>query len=119
MITRVNNITHQIGLGGVFHGGIAIDGVEWSFGYCDAGTGVYSCKPTKVSSRGLMHQFSMHHPPPGADMPCGGHIPSPPRTASPPYALRGLCCLPLKWWVMQSLTLSECMRNSFYVNACV
>ena len=33
------------GLGGVFHGGIVVDGLEWSFGYCESGSGVYACKP--------------------------------------------------------------------------
>lgn len=78
MITRVNNITHQIGLGGVFHGGVAIDGVEWSFGYCDAGTGVYSCKPTKVSSICTVHQCAMHQcvNTPCIKTPCRGRIPT-------------------------------------------
>ena len=30
---------------GVFHAGVEIDGVEYSFGWCEDGTGVYSCTP--------------------------------------------------------------------------
>ena len=30
---------------GVFHAGVEISGVEYSFGYCERGTGVYSCEP--------------------------------------------------------------------------
>mmetsp|Transcript_21317 Transcript_21317/g.46558 ORF Transcript_21317/g.46558 Transcript_21317/m.46558 type:complete len:502 (-) Transcript_21317:1317-2822(-) len=43
-VVKLNNITHQLGMGGVFHGAIAIEGLEWSFGYCDSGTGVYCCE---------------------------------------------------------------------------
>lgn len=32
-------------LGGVFHGGIEVNGKEWSYGYCEKGTGVYYCMP--------------------------------------------------------------------------
>lgn len=46
-ISVLNNVTHFIGLGGVFHGAIEVYGKEWSFGYCLNGTGVYSCAPKK------------------------------------------------------------------------
>lgn len=39
-LVRVNSITRGVGLGGVFHGGIEVYGVEWSYGYCEEGTGV-------------------------------------------------------------------------------
>ena len=48
-IERLNNITRQINLGGVFHGAIELQGShkfagrEYSFGYCERGTGVYAC----------------------------------------------------------------------------
>lgn len=29
----------------MFHGGIEVNGQEWSFGYCPTGTGVYCCRP--------------------------------------------------------------------------
>lgn len=35
----------SMGLGGVFHCGVEVNREEWSFGYCDYGTGVYSCRP--------------------------------------------------------------------------
>lgn len=46
-ISVINNVTHFVGLGGVFHGAIEIMGEEWSFGYCLHGTGVYSCPPKR------------------------------------------------------------------------
>ncbi|AQL02655.1 hypothetical protein Zm00014a_014509 [Zea mays] len=37
-----------IGLGGIFHTAIQVYGdEEWSFGYCERGTGVFSCPPCK------------------------------------------------------------------------
>ena len=32
-------------LGGVFHGGVEVNGKEWSYGYCEKGSGVYHCVP--------------------------------------------------------------------------
>lgn len=43
VIQRLNNATRAIALGGVFHGAVVLGGVEWSFGFCEAGTGVYCC----------------------------------------------------------------------------
>ncbi|KAG0593149.1 hypothetical protein M758_1G300900 [Ceratodon purpureus] len=34
-----------IGLGGIFHGAVEVYGKEWSFGYCENGSGVFSCPP--------------------------------------------------------------------------
>lgn len=34
-----------IGLGGIFHGAIEVYGKEWSFGFCETGSGVFSCPP--------------------------------------------------------------------------
>ncbi|KAG2319269.1 hypothetical protein Bca4012_054463 [Brassica carinata] len=37
-----------IGLGGIFHSAIQVYGdEEWSYGYCEQGTGVFSCPSTK------------------------------------------------------------------------
>lgn len=44
-ITKLNDLTR--GVFGVFHGGIEVYGVEWSFGFCEQGTGVYACHPKK------------------------------------------------------------------------
>eukprot|EP01024_Parvocaulis_polyphysoides_P007473 TRINITY_DN12225_c0_g1_i2.p2 TRINITY_DN12225_c0_g1~~TRINITY_DN12225_c0_g1_i2.p2 ORF type:complete len:234 (-),score=14.94 TRINITY_DN12225_c0_g1_i2:220-822(-) len=44
-ITTVNGVTRQLGLGGAFHGAVEIYGWEWSFGFCERGTGVYRCLP--------------------------------------------------------------------------
>lgn len=46
-INVINNVTHFMGLGGVFHGAVEVFGEEWSFGYCLNGTGVYACAPKK------------------------------------------------------------------------
>lgn len=42
-ITRLNNLTRNLfgGVGGIFHGAIVIDGIEYSFGFCESGSGVY------------------------------------------------------------------------------
>jgi hypothetical protein len=34
-----------MGIGGVFHGAVEVEGWEWSYGYCERGTGVYRCRP--------------------------------------------------------------------------
>lgn len=44
-INVINNVTHALNLGGVFHGAVEVVGEEWSFGYCVRGTGVYACTP--------------------------------------------------------------------------
>jgi hypothetical protein len=45
VIMRVNNVTRDFAMGGVFHGAVEVNGKEWSYGYCDAGSGVYACLP--------------------------------------------------------------------------
>lgn len=47
--------------GGVFHTGVELDGREWSFGYCDRGSGVNSHTPK---------QHPMHHYRETVTMPC-------------------------------------------------
>jgi hypothetical protein len=44
-VLRLNAIGRFTTLGGVFHGGIEVNQKEWSYGFCERGTGVYSCKP--------------------------------------------------------------------------
>ena len=31
--------------GASFHGAVEVNGDEWSYGYCDRGSGVYPCRP--------------------------------------------------------------------------
>ena len=44
-IMGLNKVTNAIGAGGVFHGGVAFAGKEWSFGYTPNGTGVFHVRP--------------------------------------------------------------------------
>uniref|UniRef100_A0A1D1ZA77 PPPDE peptidase domain-containing protein 1 n=1 Tax=Anthurium amnicola TaxID=1678845 RepID=A0A1D1ZA77_9ARAE len=48
-ILQINRIfKDRIGLGGIFHSAIQVHGEEeWSFGFCEHGTGVFSCPPGK------------------------------------------------------------------------
>ncbi|XP_057546615.1 uncharacterized protein LOC130825416 [Amaranthus tricolor] len=48
-IMQINKIFKDgIGLGGIFHSAVQVFGEEeWSFGYCEQGTGVFSCPATK------------------------------------------------------------------------
>ncbi|KAK6117649.1 hypothetical protein DH2020_048611 [Rehmannia glutinosa] len=48
-IMQINKIFKDgIGLGGIFHSAVQVFGdEEWSFGYCEQGTGVFSCPSTK------------------------------------------------------------------------
>nr|GMD56708.1 deSI-like protein At4g17486 [Ipomoea batatas] len=48
-ILQINRIFKDgIGLGGIFHSAIQVHGdEEWSFGYCEQGTGVFSCPSGK------------------------------------------------------------------------
>ncbi|XP_010555681.1 PREDICTED: deSI-like protein At4g17486 [Tarenaya hassleriana] len=48
-IVQINRIFKDgIGLGGIFHSAIQVYGdEEWSFGFCEQGTGVFSCPSSK------------------------------------------------------------------------
>ncbi|KAG8381265.1 hypothetical protein BUALT_Bualt06G0104500 [Buddleja alternifolia] len=48
-ILQINKIFKDgIGLGGIFHSAVQVYGdEEWSFGFCEQGTGVFSCPSTK------------------------------------------------------------------------
>uniref|UniRef100_A0A0D6QW82 PPPDE domain-containing protein n=1 Tax=Araucaria cunninghamii TaxID=56994 RepID=A0A0D6QW82_ARACU len=46
VIVQLNKIMKDgIGIGGIFHSAVQIYGEEWSFGYCENGTGVFNCPP--------------------------------------------------------------------------
>lgn len=48
-VVRANSIAREVGLGGVFHGAIDVYGVEWSYGFCQSGTGVRArAAPSKL-----------------------------------------------------------------------
>lgn len=48
-IVQINKIFKDgIGLGGIFHSAVQVYGdEEWSFGFCEIGSGVFSCPPCK------------------------------------------------------------------------
>ncbi|XP_077248167.1 deSI-like protein At4g17486 [Tasmannia lanceolata] len=48
-IVQINKIFKDgIGLGGIFHSAVQVYGdEEWSFGFCEIGSGVFSCPPSK------------------------------------------------------------------------
>ncbi|XP_058084984.1 deSI-like protein sdu1 [Magnolia sinica] len=48
-ILHINKIFKDaIGLGGIFHSAVQVYGdEEWSFGFCETGSGVFSCPPTR------------------------------------------------------------------------
>ncbi|XP_078442438.1 uncharacterized protein LOC144712124 [Wolffia australiana] len=48
-ILQINRIfKDRIGLGGIFHSAVQVYGdEEWSFGFCEDGSGVFSCPPGK------------------------------------------------------------------------
>ncbi|GBG88467.1 hypothetical protein CBR_g47937 [Chara braunii] len=47
-IRQVNKIMRDtMGIGGIFHGAVEVHGEEWSFGYCERGSGVYCCAPKR------------------------------------------------------------------------
>ncbi|KAH7427785.1 hypothetical protein KP509_10G059800 [Ceratopteris richardii] len=50
-MTELNRLLRDgMGLGGIFHSAVEVyDNEEWSFGYCDTGSGVFSC-PSKANA---------------------------------------------------------------------
>ena len=45
-VSALNALTRDgLRLGGIFHGGVEVHGEEWSYGYCERGSGVYACAP--------------------------------------------------------------------------
>ena len=50
-IQHLNTLTKDtLNAGGIFHGGIEVHGYEYSYGYCEEGTGVYPCQPKMNSA---------------------------------------------------------------------
>lgn len=46
VIVQLNKVMKDaIGVGGIFHSAVEVYGEEWSFGFCENGTGVFSCPP--------------------------------------------------------------------------
>lgn len=41
-VVRLNNLTRAAAVGGVFHGAVQIGSVEFSYGFCERGSGVYA-----------------------------------------------------------------------------
>lgn len=45
-IVQLNKLMRDgLAFGGIFHGAVQVYEEEWSFGYCESGTGVFSCHP--------------------------------------------------------------------------
>jgi deubiquitinase DESI2 len=50
-VESLNSFTrHALNVGGIFHGAVEVFGDEYSFGYCDHGSGVYRCEPKRNSA---------------------------------------------------------------------
>eukprot|EP00929_Paragymnodinium_shiwhaense_P090022 TRINITY_DN5024_c0_g1_i4.p1 TRINITY_DN5024_c0_g1~~TRINITY_DN5024_c0_g1_i4.p1 ORF type:complete len:298 (-),score=68.61 TRINITY_DN5024_c0_g1_i4:243-1067(-) len=57
-ITGVNKALKLIGTG-AFHGGVEVYGTEWSFGYCEDGSGVFSCPPRGCDAHSFRQSVDM------------------------------------------------------------
>mmetsp|Transcript_36304 Transcript_36304/g.50430 ORF Transcript_36304/g.50430 Transcript_36304/m.50430 type:complete len:265 (-) Transcript_36304:203-997(-) len=51
-IHKINAVTYELG-GGLYHTAIEVFGKEFSFGYCESGSGVFDCIPQQCE----LHQF--------------------------------------------------------------
>lgn len=62
-IVQLNKIFKDgIGLGGIFHSAIEVYGkLEWSFGYCETGSGVFSCRRTENPMYVYRESLSLGH----------------------------------------------------------
>eukprot|EP00931_Biecheleriopsis_adriatica_P040857 TRINITY_DN23400_c0_g1_i2.p1 TRINITY_DN23400_c0_g1~~TRINITY_DN23400_c0_g1_i2.p1 ORF type:complete len:246 (-),score=68.63 TRINITY_DN23400_c0_g1_i2:16-726(-) len=58
VVTGVNEKLRLLGTG-AFHGAVEVYGQEWSFGYCEEGTGVFSCPPRGCSAHSFRESVSM------------------------------------------------------------
>eukprot|EP00746_Dinoflagellata_sp_MGD_P035514 gnl/MRDRNA2_/MRDRNA2_18503_c0_seq1.p1 gnl/MRDRNA2_/MRDRNA2_18503_c0~~gnl/MRDRNA2_/MRDRNA2_18503_c0_seq1.p1 ORF type:complete len:428 (-),score=52.32 gnl/MRDRNA2_/MRDRNA2_18503_c0_seq1:108-1391(-) len=54
LTATLNHVTNTLGMGGVFHAGVEVYWLEWSYGFIPQGTGVYPVKP-KQSTLGSFH----------------------------------------------------------------
>lgn len=46
VIININKVMRDgMGFGGIFHGAVEVYGEEWSYGFCERGSGVFSCPP--------------------------------------------------------------------------
>lgn len=57
-ISDLNEILKPIGTG-VFHGGVEVYGLEWSYGYTPDGTGVFQCLPKQCTSHTYRESIDM------------------------------------------------------------
>ncbi|KAJ1460756.1 PPPDE putative peptidase domain-containing protein [Pelagophyceae sp. CCMP2097] len=48
MLASLNLYTLSAWEVGIFHAGVEIDGVEYSYGFCERGTGVFTCEPRRA-----------------------------------------------------------------------
>eukprot|EP00250_Pteridium_aquilinum_P002000 c12212_g1_i1 orf=546-1472(+) len=64
-ILQLNKIFKDgIGLGGIFHSAIEVYGKqEWSFGFCESGTGVFNCRRTENPMYIYRESLSLGHTP--------------------------------------------------------
>ncbi|KAJ7550549.1 hypothetical protein O6H91_07G105400 [Diphasiastrum complanatum] len=62
VIVNLNKLMRDgIGLGGIFHGAIQVYDTEWSFGYCENGSGVFSCLPKQNPMYTYRETVSLGH----------------------------------------------------------
>mmetsp|Transcript_29980 Transcript_29980/g.75576 ORF Transcript_29980/g.75576 Transcript_29980/m.75576 type:complete len:266 (+) Transcript_29980:141-938(+) len=51
-VKRLNEALRVVGTG-AFHGAVEVYGLEWSYGYCEEGSGIFPCEPKGCT----MHQY--------------------------------------------------------------
>ncbi|KAJ7541136.1 hypothetical protein O6H91_10G047900 [Diphasiastrum complanatum] len=62
VIVNLNKLMRDgMGLGGIFHGAIQVYEAEWSFGYCEHGSGVFSCTPKQNAMYTYRETISLGH----------------------------------------------------------
>merc|ERR1719491_2781686 len=63
LVSTLNKGLRAVGTG-AFHAAVEVQGLEWSFGYCESGTGVFSCEPKECE----MHRYRESVPMPDSEM---------------------------------------------------